>query len=205
MPQSRPSAQGPCFPLAKAALHIMVTAEGIGGLAGMAETDVLEGLSREERSDFLDFQKKVEGTNISSKTLLATDYLNHFNEIIMTLDMVPSMPELLEEAKQWQPKTYPEHFRDSTFSDKELAIEAYRHVPKKFRIPFERTIVQMSRIVAATIARTEKEMEAGDQELLQVTITAATQMLQKLSDHASGIIHGSERTMDQSEIDAFLG
>lgn len=172
----------------------------------MAEdTDVLEDLSAEEKSDFEAFQKKVEGTNISRNTLLATDYLNHFNEIIMTLDMIPMMPELLEEAKVWKPKTYPEHFRDSTFSDKELAIEAYRHVPKKFRIPFERTIVQMARIVAATINRVEKELDGGSPEMLQASVSAATQMLQKLTDHASAIIHGSEKTMDQSEIDHFLG
>jgi hypothetical protein len=172
----------------------------------MAEdTETFEEMSGEELSDFHAYQKKVEGTNISRNTLLATDYLNHFNEIIMTLDMVPMMPELLEEAKNWKPKTYPEHFRDSTFSDKELAIEAYRHVPKKFRIPFERTIVQMSRIVAATINRVEKEIELGEPELLQASVSAATQMLQKLTDHASAIIHGSEKTMDQSEIDNFLG
>src|SRR3546814_1723486 len=35
----------------------------------------------------------VRGKNINQNTLLATDYLNHFNEIIMLLEMLPSMPE----------------------------------------------------------------------------------------------------------------
>ena len=67
----------------------------------------------------------VQGKNIHEETLLATDYLNHFNEIIMLLDMIPSMPECLEDAKAWEPKTYVEHFRDSGFADKDLAIFAY--------------------------------------------------------------------------------
>ncbi|MEO5336583.1 MAG: hypothetical protein H7841_06800 [Magnetospirillum sp. WYHS-4] len=169
------------------------------------DIDILDGLTMEEKSDFLEFQKRVEGTNINRNTLLATDYLNHFNEIVMTLDMIPMMPELLEEAKAWKPKTYAEHFRDSTFSDRELAIEAYKHVPKKFRIAFERTITQMAHIVAAAISRVEKELEAGNPGPLQESVSAATQMLQKLTDHASAIIHGSEKTMDQSAIDNFLG
>ena len=41
----------------------------------------------------------VRGKNINETTLLATDYLNHFNEIIMVLELVPDMPECLEEAQ----------------------------------------------------------------------------------------------------------
>ena len=74
---------------------------------------------------------RVRGTNINEQTLLATDYLNHFNEIVMTMEMVPDMPKFLEEAKAWQPKTYQDHFRDSGFTDKDLVIEAYRHAPAK--------------------------------------------------------------------------
>ena len=53
----------------------------------------------------------VRGKNINQNTLLATDYLNHFNEIIMLLEMVPSMPECYEDAAGWRPKSYAEHFR----------------------------------------------------------------------------------------------
>ena len=45
----------------------------------------------------------VKGKNINEETLLATDYLNHFNEIIMILDMIPMMPECLDDAKAWAP------------------------------------------------------------------------------------------------------
>ena len=32
----------------------------------------------------------TKGTNVNEETLLTTDYLNHFNEIIMLLEIVPS-------------------------------------------------------------------------------------------------------------------
>jgi predicted Zn-dependent protease with MMP-like domain len=80
------------------------------------------------------------GTNLDPVTLLATDYLNHFNEIVMLLEMVPDMPEILQDAQEWQPKTYTAHFETSTIADKDLAIEAYPHVPSEFKVPFEETV-----------------------------------------------------------------
>ena len=150
------------------------------------------------------FQEKVRGTNVNEQTLLATDYLNHFNEIVMILGMVPAMPEVLDEAKDWQPKSYQDHFRDSTVADRELAVAAYDHVPARYREPFEATIAKANRLVAATVTRMEKERADGSAELLGVTATVAVRLLRTLIDHASAHIHGSDKAMDQSEIDAAL-
>src|SRR3546814_4894183 len=65
----------------------------------------------------------VRGKNINQNTLLATDYLNHFNEIIMLLELLPSMPECYADAAEWRPKSYAAHFRDRCFSAAELAIQ----------------------------------------------------------------------------------
>ncbi|MEQ9346229.1 MAG: hypothetical protein RIG26_07280 [Thalassospira sp.] len=157
-----------------------------------------------DEADFYEWQKKVEGTNISSTTLLATDYLNHFNEIVMLLEMVPDMPDMIEDCKEWAPKTYQDHFRDSAFSDKELAIEAYEHVPPRFRQPFEETINHLNTIVAHANTQLEAIIADGNEELLRETAHAITVSLQKFMDVASGIIHGSAKTMSQEEIDAAL-
>jgi len=95
------------------------------------------------------YKKKAEGTNLNPQTLLATDYLNHFNEVVMLFEMIPEMPELLDEAKAWAPKSYQDHFRDAGFSDSDLAVEAYDHVPDKYRRPFERTVDQLNRLIKA--------------------------------------------------------
>lgn len=151
------------------------------------------------------FQKRVEGTNINPQTLLATDYLNHFNEIVMILEMVPDIPDIMEEAKAWQAKTYPEHTRDSTFSDRDLAIEAYDHVPARYREPFEQTIGQMERLVASTIERMEQEIASHNAEVLRLTADVVTRLLYQLIGTAAAIIHGIESVMDQAEIDQLLG
>ena len=64
----------------------------------------------------------VAATNVNDDTFLATDYLNHFNEIVMLLEMVPDMPDILTDAKDWRPKTYARHFLDSGLSDSGITI-----------------------------------------------------------------------------------
>ena len=44
------------------------------------------------------YSASAQGTNIDPQTLLATDYLNHFNEIVMLLELIPDMPECFEDA-----------------------------------------------------------------------------------------------------------
>ena len=147
----------------------------------------------------------MRGTNINEQTLLATDYLNHFNEIVMALEMAPDMPELLDEAKEWQPKSYQVHLLDNTFSDRELAAEAYNHVPQKFREPLEQTISQIDRLIATTIQRLESDLTQDNMDLVRENATALSRVIQQLMDVASGIINGSAKTMEQDEIDILIG
>jgi hypothetical protein len=160
----------------------------------------------EERAAFEEYVARVGGTNISAQTLLATDYLNHFNEIVMLLDMVPDMPDMIEECKMWQPKSYQEHFADSTFKDKQLAVEAYDRVPTKFRRPFEETINHLNALILGGVAKLEDEIVAGaDPGLTTEHVKAISRAAQALMDCANAIIHGSDRAMAQVEIDGLLG
>jgi len=160
----------------------------------------------EEQSGYEEYRAKVEGTNISSQTLLATDYLNHFNEIVMLLDMLPDMPDMIEECKAWAPKDYKSHFADSTFSDKQLAIEAYDRVPSKYRVPFEETIGQINSVLLDGMDRLDHLIVDGaETEQLQESCRGISRAAQLLMDCASGIIHGGNRAMVQAEIDGLLG
>ncbi|MCH8189248.1 MAG: hypothetical protein IIB66_11250 [Proteobacteria bacterium] len=146
----------------------------------------------------------VQGTNIHEETLLATDYLNHLNEIIMLLGMIPSMPECLEDAHAWEPKTYVQHFRDSSFADKDLAVFAYENAPERYRLPFESTIAHINDLAAEGIADIEKVLETGEQGRIDDTVATISRNMQKFIDVASAIIHGDVRTMDQAEIDGIM-
>ena len=66
------------------------------------------------------------GPNINPVTGLSTDYLNHFTEAIMLLEILPAMPDCLDDFLAWEPKDYREHFAASRFSNRDAVIAAYR-------------------------------------------------------------------------------
>jgi len=157
-----------------------------------------------EDPKYLEYKEKVAGTNINEQTLLATDYLNHFNEIIMILEMVPMMPEVFEDAEAWEPKSYKQHFIDSTVADKDLAVEAYDYVPDKYKQPFEEIVDRINRLINNALSKGRVLIDHGDTEKLTVLMTESSRAVQKLEDMAGAIIHGSEKTMFQQEIDMVL-
>jgi len=68
---------------------------------------------------------RLAASNINPSTGLATDYLNHFNEAIMVLEMLPTAPDCKEDFLAWQPMSYREHFAASPLKHRNLAIAAY--------------------------------------------------------------------------------
>jgi len=154
---------------------------------------------------YLELKARVARSNLDPETLLATDYLNHFNEIVMLLEMVPDMPEIMEEVKNWQPKAYVDHFRDSTIADRELAMEAYDHVLPVYREPFDQTVDQLNNLIASCVARLDQYINDGAAGMVREQAGVMSRMIQRLLDMASGIIHGATKTMDQEEIDAIIG
>src|SRR4051812_49925783 len=80
---------------------------------------------------------ELQAANINPKTGLATDYLNHFNEAIMLLEMIPDVPECAEDFLDWQPLSYPEHFMASHFKARDLAISAYNSADPAVREEFD--------------------------------------------------------------------
>lgn len=81
---------------------------------------------------------RLRAANINPATGLATDYLNHYNEVAMLIATLADMPEMSDAILDWRPVGYPTHFSRSGFSDKGLAIAAWvlagRQVKQQFRI-----------------------------------------------------------------------
>src|SRR5947208_13389129 len=90
----------------------------------------------------------LRAANINPRTGLATDYLNHFNEAIMLLEMIPDMPECAEDFLTWCPLSYCEHFMASNFKARDLAIEAYEAADARVRIEFDNIASAMTLILS---------------------------------------------------------
>lgn len=142
--------------------------------------------------------------NINETTLLATDYLNHFNEFVMVLDLIPDMPDCLEDAEAWEPKSYQEHFNVSAFSAKELAIKAYEHSPAEFRDQFESLVDMINAVIPKGLDRIRLAIEEGGVEQVAFECGDTSQKLQKLMDLVSAVINGEKPTIDQTGIDRLI-
>lgn len=133
---------------------------------------------------------RAAGSNVDPRTLLATDYLNHLNEPVMLIEMLPDMPDLAEELQIWQPKGYVEHFRESAIADRELAIEAYPHSPEQYRLPFEFTIRAVTRRVEALRDETMAALNRDDADTVRRLVGEGLSGIHDLMGVANAIIHG---------------
>src|SRR5450756_1335729 len=130
---------------------------------------------------------QVRAASINPRTGLATDYLNHFNEAIMLLEMIPDMPECAEDFLGWRPLTYREHFMASHFKARELAIKAYDSADATLRAEFDNITSAMTSILTAVSAA----MREAQQDATRATLAEqATGWVTPLLALAGGVING---------------
>jgi hypothetical protein len=130
---------------------------------------------------------QLRAANINPRTGLATDYLNHFNEAIMLLEMIPDLPECAEEFLQWQPRSYREHFAASNFRARELAIAAYDSANPDIRTEFDNIT---GAIVSILIAVSNAMRQVHQDKTRAALAHQATGWVKPLAMLAGGIING---------------
>jgi hypothetical protein len=170
---------------------------------GMSATQP-PAMSAEIEQRYRALSARAVGSNVNERSLLATDYLNHINEIVMLLEIVPDAPECLDDCKAWEPLDYTDHFRQSGIADRELAIEAYPHSPPQYKEPFDQLVREMNRLIAISIKRLDVILAEGNEEQTRHVAARASQNLQDLIGQASAIIHGDDHVIDQAQIDALM-
>ncbi len=130
---------------------------------------------------------KLRAANINPRTGLATDYLNHFNEAIMLLEMIPDMPECADDFLGWTPLSYEEHFTASNFKAKELAIAAYESADPGIRAEFDSLTSAMTSILTAVGEAMREAKQANTRARLAEQATGWVKPLVAL---AGGVING---------------
>ena len=130
---------------------------------------------------------QLRAANINPRTGLATDYLNHFNEAVMLLEMIPDIPECAEDFLGWHPLSYAEHFTASHFKARDLAIEAYNSADPIIRTEFDNITSAMTSILTAV----GSAMREAKQDKTRATLAEqATGWVKPLVAMAGGIING---------------
>ena len=168
--------------------------------------DIYEDVSREDivsafRSAMIGhFRSHIPGTNINESTLLASDYLNHFHELVMLFEAISSDPQdFSDDLMSWRPLTYEEHFAESGFRDKNLAIAAYRRAPPKIRARFDEAVARLHGEAVTLVAEVAANL-IGSSGTLNATCEQAVHRLRLLIDEANAIANG-EALPDRTDPD----
>jgi hypothetical protein len=128
------------------------------------------------------------GPNINPATGLSTDYLNHFTEAVMVLEMAGTVPECLDDLRAWRPKAYAEHFAGSRFSNRNAMIAAYERTDPALR----RALDGSSELLNALLQRTRELVlvHAGTPEA-DATARRALERLRPVLARIAALINGT--------------
>ena len=125
--------------------------------------------------------------NINPATGLASDYLNHFNEAIMLLDILSNCPDCRDDFLAWRPLSYREHFAASNFKGRALAIAAYDAADPGLRQRLDALAATMTVVLEATRAAMKGDIRQQTAVALAENATAA---LRPLVARAGAVING---------------
>lgn len=125
--------------------------------------------------------------NINPHTGFATDYLNHFNEAIMLLELLADAPECLEDFFAWRPKKYDEHFAASKSKHRNVALAAYADADPALRERLDMLSDSMNEILMAT-----REVMRQDCLNNGAVANLAVRWVRPLLVRASAVINGTE-------------
>jgi hypothetical protein len=143
---------------------------------------------------------------INPLTGLSTDYLNHFSEALMALEMVRDMPECIEDLRAWQPKTYTEHFAGSGLRDRDAIIRRYESAAPELR----HTLDGLADVLNARLAEArDSAVRHSETGAVDFPPAYATTHIRPLIAQLTALINGTgsgpaERERSQAAIDAMF-
>lgn len=152
------------------------------------ETDATPPRPAEPAPGPLDPEALARG-NINPRTGLATDYLNHFNEVLMLLELLPGAPEFAADILTWQPLNYHDYFVTSHFKDRKLALLAYEAADPMARQTLEEIADTMNDFLLSTLDSLRGDLSP---EAAGAIGTSAAVWLKPLVARAGAVINGQE-------------
>ncbi len=140
---------------------------------------------------------------------LANDYLNLFNEIVMLIESLPSMPEFFDDIQRWHPTSYREYFRRSILPGRGSAIDNYDRLDARFKRDFEAVVAELDRRSTGAVAAVRRQFKIRDQdpEALAAACERAGANIRETLDKAVSLVnHGAiiEGDIVQARMDKLM-
>ncbi len=130
---------------------------------------------------------------------LANDYLNLFNEIVMLVEQLPTMPELIDDIQRWRPVSYRDYFMRSVLPGRRSAITAYDQLDAQFRRDFESIVAELDARATGTVAAVRKHVRnhgEGEPIALAALCERAGCTIRATLDKATSLVNHGVDTSD---------
>lgn len=140
---------------------------------------------------------------------LSTDFLNHYSEALMLIEMAGADESFVADLQSWQSRSYREHFRASPLRCAASALAAYDRVDPARARTFEDVCLAMTRLVQTVTALLA---EVPQPKELPMIVAVASDALRSQIGRATQFINANG-TVDiaavgdaalQAQIDALL-
>lgn len=138
-------------------------------------------------------------SNVNLETGFATNYLNHYVEILLLLEMLPDMIECFEDIRRWRPLSYRSHVIISNLPNNDLILMAYDAADEERRQHLAAVAKKADEGLDTLIARAGVAVDKNDYQALKNIAAEAKSLLVPLFDRMSGII-----TSDDLDTTAFV-
>lgn len=87
----------------------------------------------------------------SDRAGLSNDYLNHYSEVLMLIEMAADDPAIGADLAEWRPVGYRAYFASSELRRASAALAAYEALPEMRRQAFERLVAAMDTLATMAI------------------------------------------------------
>jgi hypothetical protein len=145
-----------------------------------------------EAADWSAVQRDPDGFPASAHPIpadrhgLSTDYLNHYSEILMLIEMASFDEAVVAEIAAWQPIGYRDYFLKSPLRRAAAALAAYEALPTDRRTAFEQVLQALDKLALAAILALQPPCHPQNVVLIGEVIGPA---IRRLIDRAAAFLN----------------
>jgi len=127
---------------------------------------------------------------------LANDFLNVYNEILMLIELLPTMPELADDIAVWRPASYRAYFMQSPLPGSEDALAVYARLEPSFRALFEASVEKLAECGVRAVDAISRAIAAGAADCGEQICDVCAQS----AAHLRGLLHATELLINHGHL-----
>jgi hypothetical protein len=136
----------------------------------------------------------AEDADLGACTGLSNDFLNHYSEVLMLIEMAPHDPDIAADLEGWHPLTYPAYFSASPLRRAAAALAAYEALPPARRDAFEKLTAAMDTLATMAAFALQPPCDSESATLVCETTVPA---LRSLVDRAAAFLNSGGRELPE--------